>query len=307
MALARCIGRFAWVVAVLMAACGQQGVEKSGGSPTQPTPLPTSPPTSPTPPAPSSSPLENIALEPRAVNGGTPVVATIRLNAPASAPRSIGLASDNPAVVVPPSVTVQAGSATAAFAVSTSPAQSDVKVTITGSLDGASVQSTLAVWSIAPTSFWYDISPRASPIDAVGRYTGDTATFRATCDVNGMHMSLSQPSSNPRELHRWELAFLVASGMPMRPGTYDVQPGLWRDVPPPRMRINGPSIFNGYSYVCSEAQARFVVEEIAYRATGEVDRFVAKIEQECPTGHFRGEIRLTSPPRPAGPAGTCFP
>jgi hypothetical protein len=208
-------------------------------------------------------------------------------------------------------VTVPAGSATAEFMVPTSSVATDTHVTVVASLDDLSVRSTLAVWPIASTSFWYDISPTGERgIDAVGRYTSDTLFFRATCDLDGIYVEFSRPDASLRlpPISRWEVAMW---GIPMRPGTFDVLPGL--DAPPPRLRINGPSIFNGLSYVCSTGKARVVVEELEYRTTGEVDRFVARIEQQCDGpgergDRFRGEIRLTHPPRPAGgvPPGRCI-
>ena len=84
-------------------------------------------------------------------------------------------------------------------------------------------------------------------------------------------------------------------------------PGLF-DPTRTLLRINGPSIFNGISYVCSDGMARVVVQEVEYRTTGEIDRFVATIDQQCARSErFRGEIRLTRPPRPAGPAPSGIP
>ena len=153
------------------------------------------------------------------------------------------------------------------------------------------------------STFWYDISPTgAGGIDAVGHYTSDTAFFSAECDTNGVYAALSQSGN------RWEFTLQPPRGSgPLRPVTYDVMPGLF-DLTRTLLRINGPSIFNGLSYVCSDGMARVVVQEVEYRTTGEIDRFVATIDQQCARSErFRGEIRLTRPPRPVGPAPSCIP
>ena len=85
-------------------------------------------------------------------------------------------------------------------------------------------------------------------------------------------------------------------GMPMQPGTFNVLPGI--DAPPPRLRVNSPTIFNnnGSSYVCSDGAATVVIAELEYRLTGTIDHFVATIDQQCgASSHFHGEISLTRP------------
>lgn len=270
--------QFLWVTAILAASCGNE-------SPTQPTS--------------STGSVANIVVEPRAVNGGSPSIVTITLNAPASAPTQILLTSESPAVVIPASVTVAAGSSTASVAVSTSPVSRDTTAIITAWTGGTSMRSTLVVWRIEPTSFWYDA--RATDrigYDAVGRYTADTALFRATCDVNGIYVEWSQPPST-----RWELSFIAPRGTPLRPGTYDVPQGFFE--PGPRLRVDGPP------YVCATGKARFVVETFEHGTTSDVGRFVATIEQQqcVGAGVFRAEIRLTDPPRTGANVspGSCLP
>jgi len=158
-------------------------------------------------------------------------------------------------------------------------------------MGGTLLRSSLAVWTIEPTSFWYDA--RATDrvaYDAVGRYTSPTASFRAQCDSSssygtGVYVSWTQPPST-----RWELAFISPRGTPLRPGTYDVPAGFI-ELGQPHLRIAGTQ------YGCATGKARVVIEEYEYRTTGEVDRFVATIEQQqcVGVGVFRAEIRLTSP------------
>jgi hypothetical protein len=238
-----------------------------------------------------SSALLSVTLESLDVKGGTTTAGTVTLNAAAPTYTSISLVSGNPAVRVPQFVVVPVGSATAVFPITTTAVPSDTYVTIAASLGGATVGSTLAVRRNAPSSFSYNISAtRTGGVDAAGRYTSDDTTyFRATCDGQGIYVEWEQQGN------RWELAMW---GMPMRPGTFDVLPGI--DAPPPRLRIQSPSMFSGRSYACSDGKARVVVEEIEVRTTGDVERFVATIDQQCSIHGLRGEIRLTRPPRNGG-------
>jgi hypothetical protein len=278
------------VLACTTAACGSEdhGITQPTSSTTQPT-------------SPSGS-LLSVTFESPAVNGGVTTSATVTLNAPVRTTTSIGLVSDNPAAPVPPFVMVPAGSATAAFPVATRAVPSDTYVTIIASLGDGSVRTTLAVRRNAPSSFSYTISPtRAGGVDAVGRYTSDDTTyFRASCDGNGIYVEWSGQGN------RWELAMW---GMPMRPGAFDVLPGL--DAPPPRLRISAPPMFNGLSYNCSDGKASVVVEETEVRQNGDVERFVATIDQQCAirSDRIHAEIMLTRPPQLGGgtsPA-SCIP
>jgi hypothetical protein len=275
-------GRFLCVIAAFAASCA--GHSDSPESPTQPTS--------------STSALANISVEPRAVNGGAPSTVTITLGAPASAPTAIALTSDTPAVAIPSSITVAAGSSTASVRVSTSPVSRDTTAIITASLGERAMRYTLNLWSIQPTSFWYDAtSTDVVGYNAVGRYTGDTASFRATCDASAVYVVLSQPPST-----RWELALEAPRGTPLRPGTYDVLPGF-SDPSRPNLRIQGSS------YICSIAKAQFVVETYEHGTMGDIGRFVATIEQQqcLGVGVFRAEIRLTNPPGFPGPTANCTP
>ena len=285
-------GRIIWVVAlIIMSACGRQaGDELGGSSPTQPTSL--------------SIALVSVALALPAVNGGTNTTGTVTLNMPA--PRyptytSIWLVSDNQAATVPSFVMVPAGSVTAEFRIGTTNVPSDADATITASFGDRSLRSTLTVRRNALSSFSYTITPtRAGGVDAVGRYTSDdTKYFHASCVANGIYASWSGQGN------RWEFAM---SGMPMRPGTFDV---LGPNDQPPRLRIMSAPIFNGRAYICSDGKARVVVEEIEVRSNGDVERFVATIDQECASGSGRihAEIVLARPPQPDGPVypAQCSP
>jgi hypothetical protein len=70
-------------------------------------------------------------------------------------------------------------------------------------------------------------------------------------------------------------------------------------------------MFNGRAYLCSDGKATVVVEEINVRPNGDVERFVATIDQECAAGSARihAEVVLTRPPQPDGSGypGVCTP
>jgi len=288
-------GRSVWLIAIFLASCDGNSGRPSVEMPTQPTS--------------STTALAKIAVEPRAVNGGAPSTVKITLNAPASEPTPITLTSNSQTIAMPPSVTVAAGSSSASVAVSTSFVSSDTTVLITASLGGTSMQSSLAVWSIQPTSFSYDAVPTdRGGYDGVGRYTADsTVYFRAECDSNGVYVEFSSHLGKNRfdPGGRWEVTFSPSKGTPLGPGTYEVPPGLITEQGQTLLRINGPP------YVCSTGKAQIVIGTFEYRTTGEIERFVATVEQQqCVAGVFRAEIRLTRPPllgssRPF--PGKCMP
>ena len=236
---------------------------------------------------------------------------TVTLNSAPAADTSITLVSDNPSVFVSPLARVNSRFPTADFVVSTPVVARDTTVTITATVDNLSARSTLTVLPQAPMSFSYDI--RSPNVTAAGRYTSDSTFFaagastfsQAGAELNGIGLSLSRQNRQP-PLDRWEI---VMWGMPMRPGTFEVLPG--NDAPPPRLRVNSPTIFNnnGGSWVCSNGAATVVIDELEYRPTGTIDRFVATIDQQCgANSQFHGEINLIRPCNLGGSGIlTCLP
>jgi hypothetical protein len=137
-------------------------------------------------------------------------------------------------------------------------------------------------------------------VDAVGRYTSDdTKYFHASCVANEIHARWSAQGN------WWEFAI---TGMPMRPGILNVTGPRNQQ---PWLRIATAPMFNGRAYLCSDGKATVAVEEINVRPNGDVERFVATIDQECATGSARihAEVVLTRPPQPDGSGypGVCTP
>lgn len=280
---------FSLAVVALMTACGGRAGEDVGPSPTQPIP-------------PSNS-LLSIAIA-DSTTGGIAVAGTVTLKSAPAADTTIALASDNPSVFVSPGARVNSRFPTADFVVSTPVVTKEITVTITATVDNMSARSTLTILPQAPMFFSYDI--KTPSVTAAGRYTSDSTFFTATVDGNGIYMSLSRKNPQP-PLDRWELAM---TGMPMRPGTFEVLPGT--DSSSPKLRVSAPPIFNnnGSSYNCSsEGRATVVIEELEYRPTGTIDKFVATIDQQCSaSSHFHGEISLTRPCNLGGNGvETCLP
>src|ERR1700676_4902763 len=93
----------------------------SGSQPTKPTPATT---------------LTGVTVTPATVVGGMTVQGTVTLSAAPTSAATIGLSSDNAVATVQATVTVNAGSSTAAFTVSTSTVGSSTPVQISATFCG---------------------------------------------------------------------------------------------------------------------------------------------------------------------------
>jgi hypothetical protein len=96
--------------------------------------------------------LESLSLSATSVVGGSPVVGTIALNAPAPAGGvEVALASDSPLARVPASVTIAAGETIQVFGVDTAPSAALTVVSITASLpySGSSRSAPLTIGRIS--------------------------------------------------------------------------------------------------------------------------------------------------------------
>ena len=104
--------------------------------------------------------LERLVLAPSSLPGGQTSMGTLTLTFAAPAAGAVvTLGSDNPAAVVPASVTIPSGGTTATFSVTTKPVPQTLIATITATLGGVSQQARLEVRSarisgvsVAPTS-----------------------------------------------------------------------------------------------------------------------------------------------------------
>jgi hypothetical protein len=101
---------------------------------------------------PPSGALQNLALSPSSVTGGTGAQGALVLSGPAPAAGAvISLASSNPAVAaVPASATVAGGATSAVFAIATSAVSAATSVTISATYDGVTRTATLTVNPPAP-------------------------------------------------------------------------------------------------------------------------------------------------------------
>ncbi len=98
--------------------------------------------------------LSNISVQPQSLVGGTNAVGTINLTS--SAPVggfTVTLKSNSAAVVVPATVTIDAGKATTTFSVTTKTQTSQVSATITAAAKGISVTTTMAINPSVLSSF----------------------------------------------------------------------------------------------------------------------------------------------------------
>jgi hypothetical protein len=238
--------------------------------------------TSPTPPTPVF--VSAVALERRAMNGGGTTEGTITLNVPSAATATVALSSNTSAATVPAAVQLPAGLTTATFPVQTEPVASDTIAAITASIAGRETRAHLYVWTVEPTSFWYD-SDLGEPLGAgrVAKLTPATHRFRAVCDASSLY---SQVEDVRTEI--WHANFHLPRPVPLRPGTW----GFDRlDFSRPLLQLIGRN-------TACQAGGEFTIVTADLDTSGAVRHFVATFRYACPgiPGTLRGEIRLTNVP-----------
>ncbi len=101
------------------------------------------PPPTPTPPP--SLGVASLSLNPTTVTGGNSSTGTVTLTAIAQAATTVALTSNNPAAIVPATVTVPAGSQSRTFSISTTQVPATTSAAITASLNGTSRSATLTI------------------------------------------------------------------------------------------------------------------------------------------------------------------
>jgi hypothetical protein len=127
--------------------------------------------------------LSGLSLNPASVTGGTPVTATLTLSDVAPSGVVISLSSNNAVAVVPATVTINPGSATASFTVTTKAVNYTAKPAITASYNGMTLVGTLTVVGLSGVSL--------SPTSVTGG-SGSTATVTLTGPApNSVVVSLS--------------------------------------------------------------------------------------------------------------------
>ncbi len=153
--------------------------------------------TGPNPPSSTSSSVtvSSVTLSPSSVTGGSSSTGTVTLSAAPSGGATVSLTSSDPSVAsVPSSVTVNAGSTSATFPVTTSTVTTQTSVTITASYNNSSASATLTVnpATSSPTVSSVTLSP--SSVTGGSSSTG-TVTLTAAAPSGGAAVSLTSSSS----------------------------------------------------------------------------------------------------------------
>jgi trimeric autotransporter adhesin len=136
-------------------------------------------------------PLIDPLLTPAIVIGGNPSTGSVTIGGPAPAGgATVRLSSDNPAAIVPPTVTVPAGAITATFIVNTIPVNSVTMAGITGSYNGVDT----GILIINPPSV---LSVSLTPTTVIGATSSTgTVTLDGAAPQGGAVVQLSSDSSS---------------------------------------------------------------------------------------------------------------
>jgi hypothetical protein len=230
------------------------------------------------------STISQLGINPQVVTGGGTSLGTATTTFPAPAGGLvIRLSTTDPAVAVPPSVTIPAGSESIAFMVATQEVPTDRVVSISASASDRTVSAQLQVWTALAAGFSY-VSETGDYIGGggFGRFTPANTAFSGRCFGSVVQISMTAPGNN-----FWTAYFGAAGGAPLGVGTYEAatRSGLPNQ---PRLEIDSPA--RG----CNIVSGRFVVQQAEYTAAGNVRRFWATFEQHCESAMpaLLGEIRL---------------
>jgi hypothetical protein len=247
-------------------------------------------PVSPTPTAAAPRPpnVATVTVSPGAVNAGGSARGTAVLSGPAPAEGVIvSLSVSDDSVVVPPAITVSAGSSSTEFTVTTRAVQSDRQAMITAATADRSVTTTFGVWAAVPVFF----SWTSEPGDAIGRgesyrLTPSAATFTATCDRNTLNIQMRASNGDS-----WLVMFSGPAGVPLRQGAYEGATRAPFNTATPGLSISGRS--RG----CNMLGGRFVIHDIDL-LNNRVNRFQASFVQRCDnsSGLLTGDIRVVDMP-----------
>jgi hypothetical protein len=242
------------------------------------------------PPVPVSA-LFAISFYPGAATAGGGSTGTVLLTFPAPAGGlTVNLSSSDPAVVVPPSISIPAGAEGASFQVVTQPVSADRDVTVVASAGGRSVKGTFSVWTVLPVFFSFTSDPD-DPLGRgqVRRFTPANATFTAWCFESHVKITIRGATET------WFAEFAAPKGAHMSVGSYNNAQPI---SPAPGFPDSlGPEIgISGNGAGC-RATGRFDVRESEMTTSGRVTRFWATFEQTCQgrTGGLRGDVRVLNP------------
>ncbi len=135
--------------------------------------------------------IASVSLNPSKVVGGDPSTATVSFNIQAPSGVTLTLSSSNPAVAMPSSLNVSAGSYSATFNVTTTTVTTETVVTITASYGGVSQSATLTLESM-PTVIGLSFSPAEV---TGGSGTTGKVTLSGIAPVAGSVVALSNPNT----------------------------------------------------------------------------------------------------------------
>ncbi|HEU5020342.1 MAG TPA: hypothetical protein VFT60_00580, partial [Bryobacteraceae bacterium] len=135
--------------------------------------------------------LSTFSVSPASVSGGANSTGTVTLTSAAPAGgAAVALSSNSPAAIVPPSVTVAAGSQTATFTVTTTSVATQAAAVLTASAGG--VQKTATLFVNPPVYNTLTVSPATV---AGGNQATGTVSFLGAAPAGGLVVTLS--SNNP--------------------------------------------------------------------------------------------------------------
>jgi len=214
-------------------------------------------------------------------------------NAAPSGGLNVALSSDDPAVAVPPSVTVPAGRDSADFDVTAQAVPADRQASIVGSVPERSASASLALWSVQPTFFSFtNDPPYFSGVAPARRVLPPSGAFYGFCSGRQVEVQVSEGSRDT-----WFARVTAPPNRPLAVGTYDVTAST----------VNGPNVFlAGAGLNCSSGwRGRFTVREADYAANGNIRHFWMTVDFRCSgTGPLmRGDLRVSgiatgNPPPP---------
>jgi hypothetical protein len=243
-----------------------------------------------------------VDVTPKAMVGGGMArgVATLTHPAPAGG-MNLELATSDPVVTVPSSITVPAGAETVEFPVTGQAVSADRQVAITATGAGASVSTTLSLWAAvpAPPTFWFI----SEPGDTIGggdarRYGADSA-FTASCSASRVTIDVRNATD------RWTAQFTAPLGAPLRVGAYE------NAAPPSPNPLSssrtGPELGVSRNGLTCFTRGQFVVHEVDLTQNGMVRAFWASFQQQC-SGRpqvLRGDVRVVNPPG-TGSESVCY-
>lgn len=235
----------------------------------------------PAPLSASAPTLFAVTASPLGMPGGSSARGTVVMTAPAPAGGTlVTLSASDPAVSVPPVVTVPPGGDNVDFDVMTRLVDSDRHVTIKASVPERSTDVSLGLWSVEPTFFSYANSNGS----AVPTYRAlpPAATFEGLCADNRLEVWVREGSNRSSFVR-------IRAGLNRRlaVGAYEIDRATITTTSPDFIISGGP-------VSCGGSQAGgFVIHESDLDRNGSIRRFWASFDLRCGIRATRGDLRVT--------------